>query len=107
MDEVCDFIVNNVNVEENIELSSYIHQNDDDEIDNQDDELLYISTMVNHIMLHLNIKFGDSIQYISATDGDTKAFVSFIYKNRKCIIEDYYSSRGYSYWNVRLLPVNE
>ena len=106
MDEVCDFIVNNVNVEENIELSSYIDQIDDEILD-QIDEILYISTMVNHIMLHLNIKFGNSIQYISATDGDIKAFVSFIYKNRKCIIEDYYSSRGYSYWNVRLLPVNE
>ena len=104
MDEVCDFIVKNVDADESNEISEYVMQSYNDSIENSN-ITSYITSTVNYIIDEVNIHLGEQVKYISTSDGDVKAFVAFFYKNRKCIVEDYYSSRGYSYWYVRMLPV--
>lgn len=107
MDEVCDYIVKQVDVDVENEVSEYIMQSYDDAISIQKIDIdSNISSIVNYIIAVLNIHFGEHIEYVSTSDGDLNAYVAFVYKNRKYIIEDYYSSRGYSYWVVRMFPVS-
>jgi hypothetical protein len=93
MEEVCDFIANNWNVDFS---TQYIEQNLNDDLK----KVNSTDSIVKYIITQLNITFGDEISDI-VTD-DESSSVSFKYKDAGFTIREWSHSRGYDYWVLNI-----
>ena len=96
MEDICEFIVDMVNVDTDKTISSTIKKG------NIINEPIYCDEIIDHITLYLNdMEDVKDIDYFIVNDNPT---VTFTYLNRKCLIKEMFGS-VFDSWVIRMMPV--
>ena len=91
MEEVCDLIAKNWNIDFEVE---YIDQTDEDDRKKTNSN----ESAVEYIISQLNINLGEAVYEISSNEDES--MVSFKYNGINFSIREWFHSRGYAYWVV-------